>query len=69
MRSKNTKLKGKYKQLKQAIYVTESDEENEKTTQDVEVNENTQTPTPTEPVTQPVIHRKTNGINFNQFFN
>ncbi len=70
LHSKNTKLKGKYKQLKQAIYVTESDdEENEKTTQDVEVNENTQTPTPTEPVTQPVIHRKTNGINFNQFFN
>ena len=69
LHSKNTKLKGKYKQLKQAIYVTESDdEENEKTTQDVEVNENTQTPTPTEPVTQPVIHRKTNGINFNQFF-
>ena len=69
LHSKNTKLKGKYKQLKQAIYVTESDdEENEKTTQEVEVNENTQTPTPTEPVTQPVIHRKTNGINFNQYF-
>ena len=73
LHSKNTKLKGKYKQLKQAIYVTDSgDEENEKTTQEVEVNENTQTPTPTEPVTQPVtqpvIHRKTNGINFNQFF-
>lgn len=69
LHSKNTKLKGKYKQLKQAIYVTESDdEENEKTTQEVEVHENTQTPTPTEPVTQPVIHRKTNGINFNQFF-
>ena len=69
LHSKNTKLKGKYKQLKQAIYVTESDdEENEKTTQDVEVNENTQTPTSTEPVTQPVIHRKTNGINFNQYF-
>ena len=73
LHSKNTKLKGKYKQLKQAIYVTDSgDEENEKTTQEVEVNENTQTPTSTEPVTQPVtqpvIHRKTNGINFNQFF-
>ena len=78
LHSKNTKLKGKYKQLKQAIYVTDSgDEENvnehEKTTQDVEVHENTQTPTPTEPVTQPVtpspaIHRRTNGINFNQYF-
>ena len=69
LHSKNTKLKGKYKQLKQAIYVTDSgDEENEKTTQEVEVHENTPTPTPTEPVTQPVIHRKTNGINFNQFF-
>ena len=73
LHSKNTKLKGKYKQLKQAIYVTESDDENEKTTQDVEVHENTSTPTSTEPVTQPVtqpvIHRKTNGINFNQYFN
>ena len=73
LHSKNTKLKGKYKQLKQAIYVTESDdEENEKTTQEVEVNENTPTPVSTEPVTQsvtqPVIHRKTNGINFNQYF-
>ena len=68
LHSKNTKLKGKYKQLKQAIYVTESDDENEKTTQDVEVHENTSTPTSTEPVTQPVIYRKTNGINFNQYF-
>ena len=69
LHSKNTKLKGKYKQLKQAIYVTDSgDEENKKTTQEVEVHENTPTPTSTEPVTQPVIHRKTNGINFNQFF-
>ena len=73
LHSKNTKLKGKYKQLKQAIYVTDSgDEENEKTTQEVEVHENTPTPTSTEPVTQPVtqpvIHRRTNGINFNQFF-
>ena len=73
LHTKNTKLKGKYKQLKQAIYITESDdEENEKTTQEVEVHENTQTPTSTEPVTQPVtqpvIHRKTNCINFNQYF-
>ena len=79
LHTKNTKLKGKYKQLKQAIYVTESDDEvvnehdNEpsapKETQP-SAPEVTQpsTPTSTEPVTSPVIRRRTTGINFNQYF-
>ena len=66
LHSKNTKLKGKYKQLKQAIYVTDSDEEG------VSDHEN-EPSTPAEPSTpmtstEPVMRRRTNGINFNQFF-
>ena len=66
LHSKNTKLKGKYKQLKQAIYVTDSDEEG------VSEHEN-ESSTPAEPSTpmtstEPVMRRRTNGINFNQFF-
>ena len=66
LHTKNTKLKGKYKQLKQAIYVTDSDEEG------VSEHEN-ESSTPAEPSTpmtstEPVMRRRTNGINFNQFF-
>ena len=72
LHTKNTKLKGKYKQLKQAIYVTESDDENENVEHQNEssVPEVTQpsTPTSTESIPSPVIRRKTTGINFNQYF-
>ena len=73
LHSKNTKLKGKYKQLKQAIYVTESDDENEHENEhqnESSVPEVTQpsTPTSTESIPSPVIRRRTTGINFNQYF-
>ena len=75
LHTKNTKLKGRYKQLKQAIYVTESDDDVVNEHENEHQNEpstpaETQpsTPTPTEPVTSPVIRRRTTGINFNQYF-
>ena len=73
LHTKNTKLKGKYKQLKQAIYVTESDDENVENVEhqnESSVPEVTQpsTPTSTESIPSPVIRRRTTGINFNQYF-
>lgn len=71
LHSKNTKLKGKYKQLKQAIYITDSDEEvvNENVEHDNEPSAPKETqPEPTQQATEPIIRRRTNGINFNQFF-
>ena len=72
LHSKNTKLKGKYKQLKQAIYVTDSDEEvvsENVEHQNAEPSAPKETqPEPTQQATEPVIRRRTNGINFNQFF-
>lgn len=71
LQSKNTKLKGKYKQLKQAIYVTDSDEEvvseNVEHQNEPSAPKETQ-PEPTQQATEPIIRRRTNGINFNQFF-
>ena len=75
LRHKNSKLKGKYKQLKQAIYITEEEEDEGRPpmrehNENKEINEEKQ-----ENINQqqePVIirpTRRTNAINFNRFFN
>ena len=67
LRHKNSKLKGKYKQLKQAIYITE-EEEHEEPKQEpiVEVKQEPQ-PQIESPIIRPT--RRTTAINFNRFFN
>ena len=76
LRHKNSKLKGKYKQLKQAIYITEEEEVNENESKPI-VEQNViqhpviqQEPEPKQfdsPIIRPT--RRTNAINFNRFFN
>ena len=73
LRNKNTKLKGKYKSLKQAIFVTDSDDEVEEnipqqqeTQQQQEIIEENIPQQHYEIYQQPI--RRTNGINFNKFF-
>ena len=78
LRHKNSKLKGKYKQLKQAIYITEEEEAHEAETKQVyeNIHEEQQKQEPQQPqqyinVESPIIRptRRTNAINFNRFFN
>ena len=67
LRHKNSKLKGKYKQLKQAIYITE-EEEVEEPKQEEPIVEVKQEPQQIEsPIIRPT--RRTTAINFNRFFN
>ena len=80
LRHKNTKLKGKYKQLKQAIYITEEEEKDEPVQQERrsvpasqpihEQHEPEPIPQQQErrsvPASQPL--RRTTGINFDRFF-
>ena len=76
LRHKNSKLKGKYKQLKQAIYITEEEEVNENESKPI-VEQNViqhpviqQEPEPKQfdsPIIRPT--RRTTAINFNRFFN
>ena len=69
LRHKNSKLKGKYKQLKQAIYITEEEEQQEaKQEPIIEVKQEPQQPQQVEsPIIRPT--RRTTAINFNRFFN
>ena len=81
LRHKNTKLKGKYKQLKQAIYITEEEEKDEQPIQHEPIQQQQQQiqhepiqqqpqqpiPQPQKPMIQQI--RRTPGINFNRFFN
>ena len=78
LRHKNSKLKGKYKQLKQAIYITEEEEAHEAETkavdEDIHEEQQKQEPQPSQqyinvesPIIRPI--RRTNAINFNRFFN
>ena len=79
LRHKNSKLKGKYKQLKQAIYITEEEDNHE------DNHEDNQQPQPIQPqpqhediqqqqpIQQPHVSiqptKRINTINFNRFFN
>ena len=81
LRHKNSKLKGKYKQLKQAIYITEEEEHDEPepqpqpSPQQPQTISQPQTPLrdaqlrqqPEAPIYRPT--RRTPTINFNKFFN
>ena len=80
LRHKNSKLKGKYKQLKQAIYITEEEESHEE--KEIEQPIQQQQPGVAElrevqpiqqqqPIETPIIRpiRRTTGINYNRFFN
>ena len=76
LRHKNSKLKGKYKQLKQAIYITEEEDDHEEIKQQdtIEHHEPEQIVEPKQQfqnVESPVIRptRRTQAINFNRFFN
>ena len=70
LRNKNTKLKGKYKSLKQAIFVSDDEEENEiPIVKPTEVIEEQEIPQQQQQIQQPQYIRRTNGINFNKFFN
>ena len=75
LRHKNTKLKGKYKQLKQAIYITEEEEKDEQPVQHEPNHEKEPEPIheqqPQQPIPQQQLPplRRTSGINFNRFFN
>ena len=90
LRNKNSKLKNKYKQLKQAIYITEEEEQIDSipaqlTSQKVRAEQQSQPIQHNEPITiqsnEPDEHnqqhplpfvpitRRTNGINYNRFFN
>ena len=60
IRNKNTKLKGKYKQLKQAIFVTEEETVNEPV--------KTEEPNKTEEPTKLRVIRKSNAMDFNKYF-
>ena len=75
LRNKNSKLKSKYKQLKQAIYITEEEErdepqheheQHEQMIQHEEVQQPRQVNVES-PVLRPT--RRTTAINFNRFFN
>ena len=77
LRRKNTKLKGKYKQLKQAIYITEEEDEHESAQQ--AQHEPPQPAPPQQQEPEPIQQqppspklsfypRRTTGINFNRFF-
>ena len=75
LRHKNTKLKGKYKQLKQAIYITEEEEKDEPIHEQHEQQHEPE-PIPQQQPQQPMPQqqqlpplRRTSGINFNRFFN
>ena len=75
LKQKNTKLKGKYKQLKQVIYVTD-DEDDEEAPEQVErvqsenqaVQSEQQTVQQIQPEPVSVRPRRTNGIDFNRYF-
>ena len=70
LRNKNTKLKNKYRNLKQAIFVTEEEEQHEPTTQpqqQEEQPEQQQQEAP-RPTIIPIYQRRRAGIDFNQFF-
>ena len=69
LRHKNSKLKGKYKQLKQAIYITEEEEQDEPKQEQEPIVEVKQEPQPQ--IESPIIRptRRTTAINFNRFFN
>ena len=85
LRHKNNKLKGKYKQLKQAIYITEEEEHDEnevlsnakpqpqetqhEQTPHEEQPQQVQQPVQQMPVQQPQSFRRAPTINFNRFFN
>ena len=84
LRNKNSKLKNKYKQLKQAIYITEEEEQNESKSiqhneslathaeafQQQPIHEEFQHQQPQQqPTTAFIPPRRSNGINFNRFFN
>lgn len=68
LRNKNSKLKSKYKQLKQAIYITEEEEVSEKP---VPQPIPQPIPQPVQQIESPILRplQRTNGINFNRFFN
>lgn len=74
LRNKNKKLKGKYKNLKQAIYIT--DDEDEEIEQDTVQQEQQQAPqqqiSQPEPEIQqyqiPIANNRSNILNFNRFF-
>ncbi len=75
LKQKNTKLKGKYKQLKQVIYVTD-DEDDEEAPEQVErvqpehqaVQSEQQAVQQIQPEPVSVRPRRTNGIDFNRYF-
>ena len=74
LRHKNSKLKGKYKQLKQAIYITEEEDNNENESKPIveqQVNQHEPQPQPQKQFESPIIRptRRTTAINFNRFFN
>ena len=72
LRHKNSKLKGKYKQLKQAIYITEEEEVNEQNeTKPIVEQSVNQQPVIQQQFDSPIIRptRRTAAINFNRFFN
>ena len=73
LRRKNSKLKGKYKQLKQAIYITEEEDEHEHEQEPAREPAPQREPEPHPatpfPSRQPSFYaRRTTGINFNRFF-
>ena len=80
LRNKNHKLKGKYKQLKQAVFISDDEDAEEPEEQEqleqpvhevgsIRDNKSQQTIVqPSEPILRPQPKRST-GINFNRFFN
>ena len=78
LRHKNTKLKGKYKQLKQAIYITEEEEHDEPESKSNHNDEPEPEPQQQQIQSQPIQQqmmiqniplRRAPAINFNRFFN
>ena len=66
LRNKNTKLKNKYKNLKQAIFVTEEEEQHEVKQEEPQQQQDEQ-PVATR-IAIPIMQRRRTGIDFNQFF-
>ena len=67
LRNKNSKLKNKYKNLKQAIFVTEEEEQHEPPAPQPKQEEQQQPEVPRATII-PIHQRRRTGIDFNQFF-
>ena len=71
LRNKNSKLKNKVKNLKQAIFISDDEENNNEPEPMQQDNRNNDEPQPQQltTTTLPTHVRRNTGINFNQFFN